>query len=390
LYFTSNRCHFISDIVKIIICPDKFKGSLTAREVCEAVGAGLARLSPRIVVESVPLADGGEGTCELLTSWHGGQQISLQVTGPLFTPVTARYGMSSDGATAFIEMAEASGLSIIPVEERNPLITTSFGTGELIADALNRGARNIVLGIGGSGTNDAGIGMASALGFEFFDAGGELLKPTGENLIHIRHFGMDHRHPELSRARITALCDVTNPLYGPDGAAYVYAPQKGANKVAVELLDAGLRNFRRVAHKHLRTSVDFPGAGAAGGLGAGARVFLNATIQKGIDHIIESTGLDEKICMADVVITGEGRLDWQTFSGKVVSEVLKLAEKRGKPVIAICGSCELTEDETLARGIARVISLVDDNTSSESAIQNAATYITRKIADECKGLPGFN
>lgn len=376
--------------MKILICPDKFKGSLTAREVCDAVGAGLARLSTRFVVESVPLADGGEGTCELLTSWHGGHQVALQVTGPLFTPVTARYGVSSDGATAFIEMAEASGLSIIPAEERNPLITTSFGTGELIADALNRGARNIVLGVGGSATNDAGIGMASALGFEFYDAGGELLKPSGENLIHIRHIGMDHRHPELARARITALCDVTNPLYGPDGAAYVYGPQKGADKVAVELLDAGLRNFRRVAHKHLGTSVDFPGAGAAGGLGAGARVFLNATIQKGVDHIIQSTGLDERICMADVVITGEGRLDSQTFSGKVVSEVLKLAEKRGKPVIAICGSCDLSEDETLAKGIARVISLVDNDTSSESAIQNAATYIARKVAEECKGLPGFN
>jgi len=376
--------------VKILICPDKFKGSLTAREVCDAVGAGLARLPPRFVIQSVPLADGGEGTCELLTSWHGGNQISLQVTGPLFSPVTARYGVSSDGATAFIEMAEASGLSILRPEERNPLITTSVGTGELIADALKRGVRNIVLGIGGSATNDAGIGMASALGFEFYGAGGELLTPTGENLIHIRHIGSDHVHPKLGTARITALCDVTNPLYGPDGAAYVYGPQKGADKVAVELLDAGLRNFRRVAHKHQRISVDFPGAGAAGGLGAGARVFLNAVIRKGIDHVIESTGLDEKIRLADVVITGEGRLDWQTFSGKVVSEVLKLAEMRSKPVIAICGSCELTEEETLARGIARVISLVDDDTSSESAIQNAATHIARKVAEECKGLPGFN
>ena len=376
--------------MKILICPDKFKGSLTAREVCDAVGAGLARLPPRFVIQSVPLADGGEGTCELLTSWHGGNQISLQVTGPLFSPVTARYGVSSDGATAFIEMAEASGLSILRPEERNPLITTSVGTGELIADALKRGVRDIVLGIGGSATNDAGIGMASALGFEFYGAGGELLTPTGENLIHIRHIGSDHVHPKLGTARITALCDVTNPLYGPDGAAYVYGPQKGADKVAVELLDAGLRNFRRVAHKHRRISVDFPGAGAAGGLGAGARVFLNAVIRKGIDHVIESTGLDEKIRLADVVITGEGRLDWQTFSGKVVSEVLKLAEKRSKPVIAICGSCELTEEETLARGIARVISLVDDDTSSESAIQNAATQIARKVAEECKGLPGFN
>ena len=376
--------------MKILICPDKFKASLTAKEVCDAVGAGLARLQTRFVIQSVPLADGGEGTCELLTNWHGGNQIALQVSGPLFAPVTARYGISSDGETAFIEMAEASGLSLLRQEERNPLVTTSLGTGELIADALNRGARNIVLGIGGSATNDAGIGMASALGFGFYGAGGELLKPTGENLIHIRHIAIDHRRPELAAARITALCDVTNPLYGPDGAAYVYAPQKGADKVAVELLDAGLRNFRRVAHKYLRTSVDFAGAGAAGGLGAGARVFLNATIRKGVDHIIESTGLDEKICMADVVITGEGRLDWQTFSGKVVSEVLKLAEKRGKPVIAVCGSCELTEEETLARGIARVISLVDDDTSSESAIQNAASHIARKVAEGCKGLRGFN
>lgn len=372
--------------MNILIAPDKFKGSLSAKEVCEAVAKGIRQINSRATIHTVPLADGGEGTCDLLTEWHEGKKVELNVHGPLFSPGLAHYGISKEGDVAFIEMAVASGLTLLDPGERNPLLTTTLGTGELIADALNRGVKKIILGIGGSATNDAGMGMASALGFEFRDADGKLLKPTGENLIHIHYMETRAVHPQLKNTQVVALCDVTNPLFGPDGAAFVYAAQKGADKQAVQLLDAGLRNFRNMAHKYLKTSVDFPGAGAAGGLGAGASVFLHATIEKGITHMIQTTGLEEKVKNADFVITGEGKIDNQTFSGKVVSEVSRLAQKSGKPVIVVCGKCELPESEIYASGIKKVISLTDDNTTSESAIKNASALITGKISEECKEL----
>lgn len=368
--------------MKILICPDKFKGSLAAKEVCVAVARALHEVNPEAILQSVPLADGGEGTCDLLTDWYGGSKIELEVAGPLFTPVRASYGLSRDGGTAFIEMAVSSGLMLIRPEDRNPLYTTSLGTGELIADAMKRSVKKIVLGIGGSATNDAGMGMATALGYKFCDAEGMALRPTGENLIHIRYIDSSAVNPLLKSTEVTALCDVTNPLYGPDGAAAVYGPQKGASPQDVQFLDAGLRNFRRVVHKNLKLSVDFPGAGAAGGLGAGAKVFLNAQMVKGIRHIIDSTGLVERICDADVVITGEGKIDQQTFSGKVISEVLRIAEAYNKPVIAICGKSAMPEAVLKDHGIKKLISLVDDTTSEESAIRHAAELITKKILIE--------
>jgi glycerate kinase len=279
-------------------------------------------------------------------------------------------------------MAVASGLMLIKPEARNPLYTTSLGTGELIANALKRCVKKIVLGIGGSATNDAGMGMATALGYKFCDAEGVPLKPTGENLIHIRYIDSSAVNPFLKSTEVIALCDVTNPLYGPDGAAAVYGPQKGASPQEVEFLDAGLRNFRRVVHKNLKQSVDFPGAGAAGGLGAGARVFLNAQMVKGVRFIIDSTGLEQSISDADIVITGEGKIDQQTFSGKVISEVLRIAGMHNKPVIAICGKSAIPESMLANHGIKKLISLVDDTTSEQSAIHHAAELITKKIFAE--------
>lgn len=364
--------------MKILICPDKFKGSLAAKEVCSAVERAIHELNPGAIVVSVPLADGGEGTCDLLTDWSFGSKIEREVAGPLFNTVKASYGISGDGETAFIEMAAASGLMLVKPEERNPLFTTTVGTGELIADALGRRVKKIVLGIGGSATNDAGMGMATALGYKFCDAEGIVLKPTGENLIHVRYIDASEANPLLKGIEVTALCDVTNPLLGPSGAAAVYGPQKGANPQDVEFLEAGLRNFRRVVHKFLKRSVDFPGAGAAGGLGAGASVFLNAQMVKGVSHIIHSTGLVEKIRDADLIITGEGKIDEQTFSGKVISEVLHIAGRHGKPVIAICGTSSLPRAVLERHGIKKIITLADNTTSEESAIRHAAELITKK------------
>lgn len=368
--------------VNILICPDKFKGSLSAKEVCNAVAAALSQMNADTRLEVVPLADGGEGTCDLLTDWYDGTKIELDVSGPLFSPVSAYYGLSGDGSTAFIEMAVASGLMLLRPEQRNPLHTTTLGTGEMIADALRRNVKKVILGIGGSATNDAGVGMAAALGFRFYDASGVLLQATGENLIHIRNIDASFADPLLRSVEFVALCDVTNPLYGPEGAAYVYGPQKGASRQEVLLLDAGLRNFRNMVHKFLKRSVDFPGAGAAGGLGAGARAFLNASMERGITHLINSTQLQNKVRDSHLIITGEGQIDNQTFSGKVVSEVLALGRKAGKPVVAICGKCAVPAQELSKHGISKVIALVDENTSPESAMKHAADHITRKIVEE--------
>lgn len=370
--------------MNIVIAPDKFKGSLSAREVCHAISKGLLQINADVKIQEVPLADGGEGTCDLLTEWQLGKKIELMVRGPLFALVSAHYGISKNGEEAFIEMATASGLTLLKENERNPMHTTTLGTGDMIVDALNRKVKKIILGLGGSATNDGGMGMAEALGYRFCDVEGELLKPVGENLIHIHHIVREAIHPQLKNAQVIALCDVTNPLFGPDGAAFVYGPQKGATAQEVELLDAGLRNFRRVIHKYLKTSVDFPGSGAAGGLGAGARVFLNATMEKGIVYMFQTTSLIEKMNRAEIVITGEGKIDKQTFSGKVVSEVTRLALKAGKKVIAICGKCDLSDKEMHAYGVHQVISLVDTNITEDSALRNASALITRKIYEECK------
>jgi glycerate kinase len=371
--------------VNILICPDKFKGTLKASDVCDAIATGVSRIYPQATIDTVPLADGGEGTCDLLTEWDGGKKIQLSVHGPLASPVEAQYGISKDGKTAFIEMAEASGLTLLQPAQRNPLFTTSVGTGELIRDALDQKVKKIILGLGGSATNDAGTGMALALGYLFCDTNGQPLNPIGKNLISIRYI---HRHAvdeRLKKIMVVALCDVTNPLCGPDGAAYVYGPQKGADKDAVELLDAGLRNFKRMVTKHLKVSPDFPGAGAAGGLGGGAKVFLNASIEKGIDYVIRSTGLEEKIKKADLIVTGEGKIDQQTFSGKVVSEVSRLAGYRRKSVIAVCGKCELSDLQMKGYGIEKVISLLDGNTSAESAFNNTSALISTRVAERLAG-----
>lgn len=385
MYFFA-QIAFFTCIVKVIVCPDKFKGSLRAIEVCRAMAEGVLQVYPSADVQCFPMADGGEGTCALLTEWHEGKEIDVTVHGPLFKPVVARYGLSGDGHTAFIEMAQASGLTLLSPNERNPLLTSSFGTGELIADALKRNVKEIILGLGGSATNDAGIGMAAALGFAFCDASGETLKATGEDLIHIRHVRTDRVNQGVKDVSFIALCDVTNPLYGPDGAAFVYGPQKGGDRSQLELLDAGLRNFRRVVHKYLKISVDFPGAGAAGGLGAGSRAFLSATIQRGVTYVINSWGLPEKMRDADLIITGEGKVDHQTFSGKVVSEIASLASREGKTVIAVCGKCDVPQTETRSRGIHSVISLVDQNTSEQSAMNDASSLITQKVSAELRRL----
>jgi glycerate 2-kinase len=370
--------------MKVLLAPDKFKGSLSAAEVCNAIARGLQRINPSITIISMPMADGGEGTYELLTKHSHGSIVTCRVSDPLFRKIKASYGISGDGSTAFIEMASASGLQLLKPEERNPLKTTTYGTGELIADAIKQGVKKIVLAIGGSATNDAGIGMTAALGMKFIDKHGKTLDPIGENLIHLHSIINDNFLLNQKSIEVIVLCDVDNELFGPQGAAYVYGAQKGADDHAIQLLDAGLRNFASVVKAQLKLNPDFPGAGAAGGLGAGAKVFLKANFNRGIQYMLNVMRLEDEVMRADLVITGEGKMDAQTLSGKVVMGVTQLAIKHHKPVMALTGMNELSDEQLHELGVQKVIALVNEKTSAVDTMANASELITTLVYEQLK------
>lgn len=364
--------------MKILIACDSFKDALPALEACQAIGRGLGKALPGAELTLFPLADGGEGTAEILT-WHSrGRRIGLEVSGPLFRPVAAAYGFSGDGQTAFIEMAAASGLPLLNPDERNPLLTTTFGTGELIRDAIGRGARRILLGIGGSATNDAGLGMAAALGYQFLDENEEALPPVGASLGRVR--GIDGSRAWFSpeSVKVEVLCDVDNPLYGEQGAAFIYAPQKGADDAAVRELDAGLRHFARLLEEKFgRGFADIPGAGAAGGLGAGAMAFLGATLRPGIEAVMELTGFDSRLPDTDLVITGEGKIDRQTLHGKLIYGIARRAQAQGVPVIALCGALPASPEEVEAIGLKAAFCIQNRPLGLAEALRETALNLER-------------
>lgn len=365
--------------MNILIAPDKFKGSLTANKVCEVVREALLEMNSTHVISEVPLADGGEGTFEILVKNSGGHVKQLSVLDPLQRPIQSEYGLSKDNTTAFIEMAKASGLQLLKETERNPLLTSSIGVGQLIVDALDEGVTNIIIGIGGSATNDAGIGMAHALGFRFLNNRNEILNPIGQSLSEIHSIDDTQVDARLHKINFTMLCDVNNTLYGEHGAAYVYGPQKGATSEDVQRLDEGLKHVADLVTRLHHVDLNFPGAGAAGGMGAGAKLFLKATFRRGIDYISELTGLEEKIKTSDVVITGEGKVDEQTFSGKVVAHVLALANQYHKSVFILCGQCALTADELNKFGAERIITLANHPSEWEAAITQPIPLIKSQI-----------
>ena len=324
---------------KILLALDSFKGCLVSLEVATAVEEGIKAVYPTCEVAKIPIADGGEGTAQALVWATKGQIHTVEVNDPLMQPVCACYGILGDGRTAAIEMAAASGLPLVSPLRRNPMLTTTYGTGELIADALNRGCTHFIFGIGGSATNDAGTGMLQALGYRFLDADGKILGTGGQILEQIAVIDSSSRNPLLDKAQFSVACDVDNPFSGKRGAAYIYAPQKGADPKMVETLDRGLKHFANVVKMQIGKDIDtFPGAGAAGGLGGGLLAFLNARLQPGIQVVLDTLRFDELLEGADLVITGEGCMDEQTAMGKAPKGVAEAAARKGIPVIAITGN----------------------------------------------------
>lgn len=324
---------------KVVLAIDSFKGSLRSAEAIQAAKEGVRSVFPDCKVICLPVSDGGEGILDVLVAATGGRYISLKAHDPLMKLISTRYGLSKDGKTALIEMAEINGLPLVPTQERNPMVTTSYGSGELIKDALNRGCQKFIIGIGGSATNDAGLGMLQALGFQFRDKKGKTLNKGGQIMAQVASIDNSQIHPALSQAQFNILTDVRNPFNGPEGAAFVFARQKGADDDMIRKLDAGMQSLARlIAQTTGKDIFSLPGTGAAGGIGGGFLAFLNAKLNPGIPFILDLLHFRDQIRNADLIITGEGHADRQTLMGKVPSGILDEARKQNIPVILIAGN----------------------------------------------------
>ena len=362
--------------MKIVIAPDSYKESLSALEVAQAVEAGFRQVFPDADYVLVPVADGGEGTVDAMVAATGGRKETVTVSGPLGEPVEAFYGLTGDGDTAVIEMAAASGLALVPPDRRNPLLTSSRGTGELIRAALDAGARRFILGIGGSATNDGGAGMVQALGARLLDLEGRELDGSGGDLARLERIDVSGLDPRVAECRIEVACDVDNPLTGARGASAVFGPQKGATPEMVQALDANLARLARIVGRDLGVAVDtVPGAGAAGGMGAAMLAFFGATLKPGIEIVTAAVDLDTHVRDADLVITGEGRIDFQTVHGKTPIGVARVAKRHGKPVIGIAGSLGAEVGVVHAHGIDAVFSVLGKPCTLDEALRDAAANV---------------
>lgn len=339
---------------RFLLIPDSFKGSMSSGEVCGRMEQVLRRFCPKAQVRSVPVADGGEGTVDAFLAALGGMKISREVSGPFFEKIPAFYGRLPDG-TAVVEMAAAAGLPQVE-GKKNPEKATTLGVGELLLEAAKNGARKIILGLGGSCTNDAGCGAAAACGVRFFKANGEAFVPTGGTLGEIEKIDVSSRNPLLDGVEIITMCDIDNPLFGPEGAACVFAPQKGADPAMVTRLDRGLRHLSDVLETSGISISQLPGAGAAGGMGGGMAAFLGSRLQMGIDAVLDAVSLETLLKETDVVFTGEGKLDSQSLRGKVVLGVSRRVKPFGVPVIAVVGDVEGDVSAVYSQGVTAVFS----------------------------------
>ncbi|MGG7857309.1 glycerate kinase [Klebsiella aerogenes] len=362
--------------MKIVIAPDSYKESLSALDVATAIETGFREIYPHAEYVKVPVADGGEGTVEAMVAATQGHIVQVSVTGPLGEPVNAFYGLSGDMRCAYIEMAAASGLESVPPTRRNPLLTTSWGTGELIRHALDAGVSQIIIGIGGSATNDGGAGMAQALGAKLLNAGQQQIAPGGGALETLARIDLSELDPRLADCRIDVACDVTNPLTGPQGASAVFGPQKGATAAMIERLDRGLQHFAQIIDRDLDIDVlSLEGGGAAGGMGAALYAFCGANLRPGIEIVTDALGLADLVADADLVITGEGRIDSQTIHGKVPVGVAKVAKCCNVPVIGIAGSLTADVGVVHQHGLDAVFSVLYSVCTLDEALANAAANV---------------
>lgn len=360
----------------IILAPDKFKGSLTGLEFCNIVSSTLKQYFPEADIIYAPLADGGDGTIEVINFYLKGNLISVEVNDPVFRPIKANFLFSEYSKTAYVELAESSGLKLLKGAEQNCMYTSTYGCGELILEAINRGAKHILVGIGGSATNDCGIGMANALGYRFLDKKGKELKPIGKNLIEIAKIDSVNADPRLKQVKIEVACDVANPLYGSEGAAKVYAKQKGASEEEIEYLNEGLKHVSIIIDNHFNIKTqNIEGAGAAGGMGAGTVAFLNAKLISGIDLIKKIADFNDVIKNADWIITGEGQLDAQTMSGKTISGVIDAAQEQQVSVAVFCGAYTTDSNSIKHMGIKYIDAVMNYANSFEDAILNTKGYL---------------
>ncbi len=362
--------------MKIVVAPDSFKGSVTALEAANAMEQGLCRVFPDAIIEKIPMADGGEGTVQSLVDATGGHIQTQCVLDPLGNEVDAQFGILADGETAVIEMASASGLTLVPPDRQNPLRTTTYGTGQLIRAALETGCRRLIIGIGGSATNDGGAGMAEALGVKFLNTDGEPVPRGGGGLSKLASIDITDLRPAIAETETVVACDVNNPLTGLEGASHVYGPQKGATPEMIKTLDTNLVHFNKVLARTLGQSFnDIPGAGAAGGLGAGLMAFLNAELKLGVDIMIDTVKLKERMKGASLVFTGEGQLDFQTAFGKTPVGVAKVAKSDNIPVIAIAGGIGEGAGAVYDAGIDAMLGIVQAPMSLEDAVADALQLI---------------
>lgn len=367
--------------MKVIIAIDSFKGSLTSIEAGEATREGILQVHPDWQTDLIPIADGGEGMLSVMLNSVQGTVQTVWAHNPCMKLTPAEYGISSDGTTAFIEMAAISGLPLITEEQRNPMKTTSYGTGELIRDALEKGCTRFIVGIGGSATNDAGTGMLQALGFQFLDKAGNTLGQGGEILGNVVHICTQKVHPLLKNAHFIVACDVNNPFHGSEGAAHTYARQKGADDTMIAALDEGMRSFAQVIHQETGKDIStLPGSGAAGGMGGGMMAFLHAELKPGADLLLDLSRFEERIADADLIITGEGRIDRQSLMGKIPGKILQKGKERNIPVIALVGCIE-DEDQLKEGGFTKIYTIkpkemsLEESMRKDVAIQNIKSVI---------------
>ncbi|HHH6276859.1 TPA: glycerate kinase [Escherichia coli] len=361
-----------------VLAPDSFKESMTAKEVCNAMEKGLRKVFPAANFVHVPMADGGEGTTQSLIDATGGSLYALSVTGPLGETVEASYGIMGNGEIAVIEMASASGIQFVNRGTKNPLVTTTYGTGELIRACLDKGIKKIILGIGGSATNDGGAGMAEALGVRFYDEAGNMLPRGGGALGRLHHIDISGLDDRLAQVDIQVACDVINPLCGEQGASAIFGPQKGATPEMVMQLDNNLAHYAAVIRNQLGKEIaDVPGAGAAGGLGAGLMAFTHCTLRKGIDIVVELSGLRDKLVGADFCFTGEGRIDYQTKFGKTPYGVARTAKAQGVPVIAVSGCVGEGVEVLYDEGIDTIFGIIPRADNIEALLKDGPINMER-------------